>query len=511
MIYGAGDTLEGYKLLAKCGEGAFGSVFLAGNETTQQQFALKILYKHGRHHEHELKGLIAYQEKCRHANLMRIYHIGQNEDCIFYVMDAADNLNPNGEYLPDTLGNRLKQQKRLAPGQIRSMLNELLSGLEILHSAGLLHRDIKPDNILWVNGQAVLGDIGLVTANKSVSFAGTPGFISPDIWNGKRDFAPQDDLYALAMTLYCAFSGESPRKYPELSLSLTLGGGRDIIKMYNAVLAAGSSVRTVADWRSFLLCPPPEKSSGKKYCWIIAAVFLLTGIIFGIFFTWKDRSGTPDQPGRTALPPAARPAEKLVRQLTDEWQKTCEERLRKDRERKMYGESARPRVTTFSDYGMDTGSLMPQLEVRDEIEMERENLPVLKEFAEFLIKYFADVMDDSSPEMTAALRSRSGLSDEEVKEIDRLYSYALVNHYIYGIKKSGWFAKAEQDFEKTLVNATQEQKRLLRRRTFFLGIRSAYPPKKLLSTRAMQETIAKWHNKMPEYLPELDNTPPAKQ
>ena len=183
-MYKAGDNLGGCRLLKECGSGAFGSVFLAENETTHQRVALKILPKTGRHWNKELASLTVYQEKCRHANLMRIYHIGQNEDCIFYTMDAADPLHPEGDYVPDTLGNRLRERKRLDPEEIRVMLNELLSGLEILHGARLLHRDIKPDNVLWVDGHAVLGDIGLVTEADKASFAGTRGFISPAVWKG---------------------------------------------------------------------------------------------------------------------------------------------------------------------------------------------------------------------------------------------------------------------------------------------------------------------------------------
>lgn len=280
-MYKAGDFLAGHKLLKECGIGSFGSVFLAENSTTGQKFALKILYKNGNHYERELAGLIAYQEKCRHANLMRIYHVGQNDDCIFYTLDAADNLNVDGEYLPDTLANRLRRKKRLTASELQPMLDELLNGLEILHHTGLLHRDIKPDNILWVNGRAVLGDIGLVTPNCNASLAGTPGFISPEVWNGKRTFEPRDDLYALAMTIYCALSGCGPRDYPDLPFSLTLGGARDLIRIYNAAIAPDSCIRTVADWRRMEALPPKRKKYPKIIFCGIALLVLFSGI--GIF------------------------------------------------------------------------------------------------------------------------------------------------------------------------------------------------------------------------------------
>src|SRR5574344_1556879 len=109
-MYQVGDILGGCKLLKECGQGAFGSVFLAENLSTHLPYALKILYKPGYRFERELTGLTEYQKKCRHSSLMRIYQVDQNAECIFYTMDAADNLNGSGEYLPDTLGNRLRKR-----------------------------------------------------------------------------------------------------------------------------------------------------------------------------------------------------------------------------------------------------------------------------------------------------------------------------------------------------------------------------------------------------------------
>ena len=290
-MYKTGDTLGGCRLLQECGSGAFGTVFLAENETTHRHVALKILPKTGHRYEKELVALTVYQEKCSHAGLMRIYHVGQNDDCIFYTMDAADPLNPDGDYVPDTLGNRIRRKKRLEPEEIRTMLNELLDGLEILHNAGLLHRDIKPDNVLWVDGRAVLGDIGLVTASDHASFAGTRGFISPAVWKGERNYSEQDDLYALAMTLYCALTGNEPRGNLELPLSMTWSGCGDLIRAYNAVLDEDSQIHTVADFRTALL-KRRNISSGKPRKWMLSAgAVVLLGAVLAFFLLPKAEPG----------------------------------------------------------------------------------------------------------------------------------------------------------------------------------------------------------------------------
>lgn len=284
MRYRVGDVLDGYELLIECGSGAFGSVFLAKNQTLNQECALKILYKNGRQYEKELEGLKTYQRKCRHANLMRVDHVGENDECIFYTMDAADNLHPQREYVPDTLGNRLKESSRLSPEEILSMTCDLLEGLAAMHGVGILHRDIKPDNILWVDGRAMLGDIGLISNKLEASMAGTPGFISPRVWTSKT-FTPQDDLYALAMVMYCALNGTPPEDYPTPgSMSLT-GSAQQIIRIYNEVLKSDSTVKTVKDFQALFQQPPKRKM--RKTIPVIV-VLLLVAAAVGI---WLSRSG----------------------------------------------------------------------------------------------------------------------------------------------------------------------------------------------------------------------------
>lgn len=235
MKYKSGDQIESYRLLQECGSGAYGAVFLAESVLTGQRFALKIIFENTRFSQRELRGISQYMQICPHTSLMQIYHAGKCGDSFYYVMDAADPLNadPDAEYIPDTLENRMKHQGRIPPQTLLKIAEQCEERLRFLHRSGLLHRDIKPGNILFLNGEAVPGDIGLLTEEPGSTLAGTPGFLSPEVLSGVRPFSPQDDFYALGKTLYCALTGYPPEKYPAFPPELSLKECKNVIALYN--------------------------------------------------------------------------------------------------------------------------------------------------------------------------------------------------------------------------------------------------------------------------------------
>ena len=220
MSYNVGDTICNCTLLQKCGEGAYGVVWLA-RDTIGANVALKIIKNGGRYSERELAGLKNYKD-CNHPNLLKIRYVEITDAQIICIMDAADDLNHgNGEYKPDTLANRLRKYGRLDGKEITDMLDGLLSGLEELHKNGLVHRDIKPDNILWLNGRATLADVGLIAFEGAGSLVGTPGFLSPRVLEGNPAEA-SDDFYALGKVIYCALTGLAVTEYPSIPADMTI-------------------------------------------------------------------------------------------------------------------------------------------------------------------------------------------------------------------------------------------------------------------------------------------------
>ena len=229
----AGDFFAGYKIITLCGKGAFGIVYLA-EDPVGRNVIIKII-ESSLYSGRELEGLRNYmQVSGKHPNLLRIFHVGKDDNGIYYTMEAADNCQNGNSYLPATLGNIFRLNQRLSPEEAIKITRELLAGLKVMHDENLIHRDIKPDNIIFVNGQAKLSDPGLVAeAGQSVSFAGTIGFIPPEAFEHEMKPDPSIDLYAIGKVFYCMLTGYSPGQYPQLPLDMRLEVCRQVYPALN--------------------------------------------------------------------------------------------------------------------------------------------------------------------------------------------------------------------------------------------------------------------------------------
>ena len=284
MILKAGDSIGSCTVVQPCGNGTFGTVYLA-EDAIGRRLAVKVVPRTGALLERELAGLKNYKD-CRHTNLLAIHHIEITDSFICCTMDAADDLNRGqGEYLADTLGNRIRKSGRRTGQEIHAMLEDLLQGLEYLHQHGLVHRDIKPDNILWVNGRAVLADAGLIAPAGMGSLAGSPGFISPQVLNGDSAPAPADDFYALGKVIYCALTGLPVRSYPSLPQEVTL---RMDVALGYAFRTACSKRISSADAFRKLLAGKKTRLDRKKI-FMVAVGLLTAAIIAGLILLHGEK------------------------------------------------------------------------------------------------------------------------------------------------------------------------------------------------------------------------------
>lgn len=249
----APSHISDHELLRRIGGGSYGEVWLARNIMGTFR-TVKIVYRRNfqdeRPYEREFSGIQKFEPLSRsHEGLVDVLQMGRNEEagCFYYVMELADCAllggaacrlqqaeSPSGpdaagpapdrvtclescvrrgseQYRPATVRTEIADHGRLPFEQCLSIGLAMTSALEHLHPHGLVHRDVKPSNIIFVNGIPKLADIGLVTGtDATISFVGTEGFIPPE-----GPGTVQADIFGLGKVLYELATGKDRRDFPE--------------------------------------------------------------------------------------------------------------------------------------------------------------------------------------------------------------------------------------------------------------------------------------------------------
>jgi serine/threonine protein kinase/WD40 repeat protein len=236
-------------MLRPIGQGAYGDVWLARSVGGRLR-AVKVVWRHrfssDRPYEREFNGIRAFEPISRsHPGVIHVLHLGRDEAAgfFYYVMELADAV-PGGapgagaaaaEYVPRTLASELRARGRIPVSEALAFGVQLADALGHVHRHRLVHRDVKPSNVIFVDGQAKLADIGLVTgADEARSFVGTEGFIPPE-----GPGSVQADVFGLGRVLYEAATGKDRCDYPELPDDLHAWGApeREGLLELNEILA----------------------------------------------------------------------------------------------------------------------------------------------------------------------------------------------------------------------------------------------------------------------------------
>jgi len=177
----APPEVPGFDLIRPIGKGGFGEVWLAANRATGRLRAVKIIAaaRSGAVDlaAREVTSVVRLEANLQrqHPNLVHIHHVGECPGYMFFVMDLADDLtgtpgSADLSYQPATLQNRLQAGPLPAKNASGAWVN-YWRGLAALHDAGMVHRDVKPANCLFVAGELRLADFRLVDGGRS---AGVP-------------------------------------------------------------------------------------------------------------------------------------------------------------------------------------------------------------------------------------------------------------------------------------------------------------------------------------------------
>jgi serine/threonine protein kinase len=206
------QTVGNYELLEKIAEGGMGAIYKGRHRTTGQIVALKVMPPGMANNKVLLK---RFEQEFRaasrldHPNIVRALDYGDTGVSPYLVMEFVDG---------ESLGAKLDREGRMSEQDAIRLIVQVAQGLHRAHKQGLIHRDVKPDNILVTNdGQAKLADLGLVkevetdlNLTRTGRGLGTPHFMAPEQFRNAKNANIQCDIYSLGATLYMMVTNELP-------------------------------------------------------------------------------------------------------------------------------------------------------------------------------------------------------------------------------------------------------------------------------------------------------------
>ena len=195
-----------YQVLGEIASGAQGAVYRAFDPATAMTVAVKVLIRQSVTDVERLRREASLVQAIDHQNVVRLIEVGESEGLHFMVM----------EFIPETLSNLIEITGALPVERAVALATGISDGLGYAHSQGIVHHDIKPQNVLMTpDGTPKITDFGIArgemlnTMTATGAMMGTPYYMSPEQANGERG-DPRSDVYSLGCLLYQLLSGEVP-------------------------------------------------------------------------------------------------------------------------------------------------------------------------------------------------------------------------------------------------------------------------------------------------------------
>lgn len=212
-----GQTIGQYRLMQKLGEGGMAEVYKAFQPRLDRYVAIKFIRPElavdslfRTRFENEARAIA----KLSHGSIVHVYDFGEEERRYYLVMEFVE-----GQTLKDYLQKLHKNDQWVTTAQAVQIVTQVAGALGYAHDQGIIHRDVKPDNILLAgNGRAVLNDFGIAKMieegeglTQTGAAIGTPAYMAPEQIQGqKARIGPPTDLYSLAIILYELLTGRTP-------------------------------------------------------------------------------------------------------------------------------------------------------------------------------------------------------------------------------------------------------------------------------------------------------------
>ncbi|MFL5465110.1 MAG: serine/threonine-protein kinase [Gemmatimonadaceae bacterium] len=204
-----------YELESEVGRGGMGIVYCARDRRLKREIAIKVLPPELSFRADIRQRFLREAEtaaQLNHPNIVPIYTVEERDNLVYFVMAYVKG---------DNLGQRLQQHGPMAPVEVRRILREVADALAYAHGRNVIHRDIKPDNIIIEEetGRAMVTDFGIARALTDTGDSrltatgmaiGTPAYMSPEQSAGDRAIDGRSDLYSLGVVGYQMMCGQTP-------------------------------------------------------------------------------------------------------------------------------------------------------------------------------------------------------------------------------------------------------------------------------------------------------------
>ncbi|AHG88768.1 protein kinase [Gemmatirosa kalamazoonensis] len=209
------ETLGGrYRVRHEIGRGGMATVYLADDEKHGRPVAVKVLHAAFAHAvaAGRFRREIELAARLSHPHILPLHDSGEASGLLYYVMPYVAG---------ETLRHRLRRDERLPVVDAVRIAREIALALDYAHREGVVHRDVKPENVLLADGQAVVADFGIAHALSRTALdtraatgpvIGTPAYMSPEQALGRRDLDGRSDVYALGCVLHEMLTGALPTR-----------------------------------------------------------------------------------------------------------------------------------------------------------------------------------------------------------------------------------------------------------------------------------------------------------